>query len=263
MTLIVKPATRALVLKELYFITDHFYNRPLADGANPFDNFFRIKNPFHLQQPFFTTDDKVLPSDDQQIAMLRDHHKDLRTPQYRCFDANGEDAEATPPSSQETCNLASGFWDKPVEVDEQCAFYKANKNFVNRLGGVHPDAQVCEVPKNMKRIGYRFTSSDPQHKPWCYNCNIGYNGDPGGIGPCCDEQRNKQLYPNLVSPDFAYPGDQLERGQHWQELAERGLHWQAHPTKIRDVTNPHQKQPVFNAIVGSGPGALDPQSYPN
>jgi hypothetical protein len=257
MTFMVKPSTGELAVAELYFITDHFYDRPLVDGDNKFDRFFRIKNPFHLQQPFFTTDDKVLPPDDQQIAVLRDHHKDLRTPQYRCFGATGE------ASTQSQCNLASGFWDRPVQTDEECPFYKANQNYVNRLGGVHPDGEFCEMPVNMKRIGYRFVSSDPQHKPWCYNCRIGADGNPGSAGPCCDEQRNKQLYPNLKGPDYMFPGDVLERGQHWNELAERGLNWRRHPTSIRDVTNPRQRQPVFNAIIGPGPGKLDPQSYPN
>lgn len=266
-TFIVKPSTfnaaggdDGLQVVELYFVTDHFYKNPLVGGDNVYDRDFRLQNPYHLTQPFFTTDDKVLLSDDQQIGVLKDHHHDLRTPQYRCFEDGVGDSKAT---NAEECNGALGHWDKPVERDEECPFFRSNRNYVNRLGGVNPDGDFCEMPINAKRVGYRFVSVDPVHRPWCYNCRIGADGNPGTIGPCCEEQRNKQLYPNLVGPDYAFQGDQLERGQQWAELADRGLHWQTHPTKIRDIANSHQRQPVFNAIIGGGPGPMDASSVPN
>lgn len=258
MTFLVKPNQGKMQVTDLHFITDHFYKEPLVGGMNEFDNFFRIKNPFGLQQPFFTSEDKVLPDDADQIGLLKDHHKDMRAPRYRCFGSIEDNV-----SNHDKCKATGGYWDKPVQRSEECPFYQGNKNFVNRLGGVHPDGQFCEMPVGTKRIGYRYISPDPAHKPWCYNCRIGADGNPGSAGPCCDEQLNKQLYPNLAGPDYMFPGDALERGQHWQELGERGLHWRQHPTNIRDVTNPRQKQPVFNAIIGPGPGKIDPESFPN
>ena len=114
------------------------------------------------------------------------------------------------------------------------------------------------MPVNTKTIGYRFISNDPQHKPMCYGCaDGGVLGDIGGIGPCCEEQRNVELYPNLGgNPDYAFENDALFRGQHWKLLQERGINWRRHPTNIRDVTDPKQKQPVFNAFIGPGPGRL-------
>lgn len=255
MSFVVKPVTGQLQITDLYFITDHFYDGDMVEGDNPNDRFYRMLNPFHLQEPWLTTGDQVLPSDDKQISMLRDHHKDLRTPRYRCFGA--------PETRKDQCEAAGGYWDTPVKSNEECPFFRANKNYVNRLGGVHPDGDFCELPVNMKRVGYRNFSVDPAHEPYCYNCRIGADGMPGSMGPCCEEQRNKQLYPNLAGPDYAFAGDELERGQMWAELGERGLNWQKHPTQIRNVTNRLQKQPVFNAVIGPGPGALKPGNYPN
>ncbi len=250
MSFIVKPTTRQMMITELYFITDHFYEGPMVDGLNPADvKQLQLLNPFHLQQPFTTHTDKVLAADDQQIKLLKNYHKELRTPRYRCFGGNAA------ANSREKCESGSGYWDTPVTKNEECPFFQTNKNYVNRLGGVIPDKEFCELPVGMKRVGYRYYSHDPANKPQCYNCRIGLDGMPGGAGPCCDEQRNKTLYPHLTSPDYMFPGDQIERGQNWKELGDRGLTWQKHPTQIRNITNPRQKQPVFNSITGPAPRA--------
>lgn len=246
MSFVVKPGTGELQITKLHFITDYYYEGPLVGGANPYDKFFRILNPFHLQQPFETSDDKILATDDMQIGLLKDHNRDAKTPRYRCFGSQGQ--------TKEVCERGSGYWDRPVKEDVECPFYQGNKNYVNRLGGLKPDGEFCQLPVGMKPVGYRYFSSDPAHNPWCYNCKIGADGSPGGAGPCCDEQRNKQLYPGLSSPDYMFPEDALERGQAWRELGDRGLHWRANVTKIRDVTDRNQKQPVFNAVIGPGPG---------
>lgn len=241
-------------IEKLHFITDYFYKRGLVGGDNVHDRDFRIKNPFHLQQPFFTSEDKILPSTNESDDILTHHHKDLRTPQYRCFDGQNNEV---PGGSEAQCDTSEGYWDKPVQNDSECLAFRANKNYPNKLGGVNPNTQRCEMPLGTKTIGYRFISNDPAHKPLCYGCiNGGILGDPDGIGPCCEEQKNKELYPHLVSPDYAFPGDVLERGQHWKLLQQRGINWRAHPTDIRDITNKKQKQPIFNSFIGSGPGKI-------
>lgn len=243
-----------LMITKLNFMTDYFYKDPLVDGMNVYDKYFRIKNPFSLQQPFFTSEDKVLLDDNATDVILTDYHKDLRTPKYRCFQENGEDKSA---QTSESCGVVNGHWDKPVINDSECPFFMANPHYPNKLGGVNKDSNRCDMPVGTKTIGYRFISNDPAHKPWCYNCHIGADGMPGSIGPCCDEQRNMELYPELGGrPDYAFQGDALERGQNWQLLADRGLNWMANPTKTKDILNPKQKQPIFNAFISPGPGEL-------
>lgn len=251
MTFLMKPNANIIQTLELYFITNHFYNEPLVGGDNVYDRNFRLINKYNLSQPFHTTNDKVLESDDQQIALLKDHDHDLRTPQYRCFEDSNDGVNMLAATSGDECNANVGYWDTPVKSNEECPYYRSNKNYVNRLGGVSPDGEFCEMPINSKRVGYRNTSADPMHKPYCYNCRIGADGNPGTIGPCCDEQQDKQLYPNLNGPDYAFAGDALERGQQWAELGDRGLHWQAAPTRVKDINDPYQRQPVFGAIIGN------------
>lgn len=245
MTFLVKPSVGDMQITDLHFITDFYYDGPLVDGNNIYDKFFRILNPFHLNKPFATSNDNVLADDNSQISLLKNKDKIAKSPGYRCFG----NSDAT---TQQECDSANSYWDTPVKSDKECPFYQSNKNFNNVLGGVSPDGQFCQLPTGMKRIGYRYFSSDPADKPFCYGCKIGADGSSGGAGPCCDEQRNKTLYPNLVTPDYMFAGDPLERGQNWRELGDRGIHWQANVTSTRNVTDRNQKQPVFNAIIGPG-----------
>lgn len=237
-----------MMVTKLHFVTDFFNKEPLVGGINKYDLNFEIQNPFSLLQPFKTTDDKVLPNISDSDAIIVRHHEQLRKPNYRCFQENG-DSDAT--ITQNQCYVQGGHWDKPPAADEECPFYLANKHYPNRLGGIDKNSKQCEMPIGTKAVGYRFISNDPAHKPWCYNCHIGNDGMPGSIGPCCEEQRNMELYPELGGkPDYAFPGDPLERGQNWSMLSERGLNWMAHPTKIKDVVNPKQKQPIFSSFIG-------------
>jgi hypothetical protein len=236
----------------------------VVDEFNKHDEYYRLENPFNLHKPWKTNEQPVLMDDKTTEELLDQWHHELKTPQYKCFANVGS---AIPPEesndfyaeqgsrwrTRQKCKENQGVWDKPIDRDGECPFYRKNLNYPNRLGGKKLHTDQCEMPVGTKTVGYRYVSNDPAHKPWCYNCKIGADGSPNSIGPCCDEQLDKELYPNLVSPDWAFPGDELERMQFSRELAERGLQWRKHPTKIRDITNPNQKQPVFNAIVGPGP----------
>jgi hypothetical protein len=240
-----------MAIQNINFVTDYYYKRPLVDADNPYDRYFRIKNPFHLTQPFYTTDDKVLFDAGTTSSILQNTHKDLRSPKYRCFSEEGEvDA-----NNKGDCDLAVGYYDKPVELDSECPFYKANKNYPNKRGGIDPrNPGYCEMPVGTKRVGYRFVSNDPAFKPHVYNCKVGSDGLPGTSGPCATEQYDKELYPNLVSPDYMFDGDHIERYQLRDVLGERGLNWSAKPTSTRDILNKKQKNPVFNQFISAGPG---------
>ena len=86
------------------------------------------------------------------------------------------------------------FWDKPCKYNTDCPFYKKNKNYENNRGGCIKG--YCEMPLNIKRISY--TLYDKNTKPYCYNCNNYLHKE------CCDDQKNRELYPNLNSPDYAF-----------------------------------------------------------
>ena len=160
---------------------------------------------------------------DDIIFELNDGHK--------CFKPNGE---AFPEAqNQNTCLSMdpmvhkTGVWDKECQKDEDCPFFQANKNYPNTFGGCKNG--VCELPVGMNRIGFKHYDKE---KPICYNCNLqtevmtadGYSvikeRECSGIecNKCCEIQLNKKIYPNLKSPDFVFPNDQLERAKYSEIL---------------------------------------------
>jgi hypothetical protein len=109
---------------------------------------------------------------------------------------------------------ASGIWDNIPENSTLCPFYQVNKNYSNNFGELRYDG--CEMPRNMKRIGYKYYSLQPSDKPLCYNCQSNLIDD-GSLGFCCDEQNDKIKYPLLLSPDYAFDND-IETREKYSEL---------------------------------------------
>ena len=104
----------------------------------------------------------------------------------------------------------SGVWDKPCKDDSECMFFQSNKNYKNTYGRCINSK--CEVPSNMKPLGYHYYVNSNKTEPLCYNCESKEwlpNTKPDF---CCDEQKNnREKYPFLNSPDYAFNGDALSR----------------------------------------------------
>ena len=116
--------------------------------------------------------------------------------------------------TEEECQDSQGVWDVPPKDDMDCPYYKANKNYPNEFGGIRNN--ICTFPQNMQVIGYKNYSADLQYLPLCYNCDNKLIGK-GSLGNCCEEQKDKLKYPNLLSPDYAYIGDtELRRSYNLQ-----------------------------------------------
>ncbi len=92
------------------------------------------------------------------------------------------------------------YWDRRCETNEECPYFQKNKNYKNYFGGC-VDGH-CQMPVGVKSVSYRLP--DPNTKPMCYNCK---DNDPF----CCEDQKNRKLYPHLNSPDYAYPLDSYSR----------------------------------------------------
>jgi hypothetical protein len=101
--------------------------------------------------------------------------------QYGCFNVNPDDNKQNyllPYFSRELCESNHdlfgrpkdiGVFDTPCKKNEDCPFYKANKNYDNNFGKCLPDG-YCELPLNMKPVGYRYFRTEKQFSPLCYNC---------------------------------------------------------------------------------------------
>ena len=103
-----------------------------------------------------------------------------------------------------------GIFDKPCTKNEDCPFYKHNKNYNNSFGGCLSDGK-CELPTNMKNLGYHFNVPLDIYKPLCYNCNETTLLPLTKLDMCCDEQYDKSKYPFLNGPDYAFDSDSIQR----------------------------------------------------
>ena len=124
--------------------------------------------------------------------------------QFRCFGRHGfNEAEC---KSYDIERKTRGVWDRPCNNNEECPYYKKNKNYENERGGCKKG--FCEMPINTKTLSYRYY--DKKVKPFCYNCEReGCLGD--NCYNCCEEQKDRDKYPNLKSPDYIFKNDYRER----------------------------------------------------
>ena len=103
----------------------------------------------------------------------------------------------------------SGVWDKPCKTDSECMFYGQNKNYENNYGKCYRG--YCELPVNMKPLGYHYYINEEPVKPLCYNCKSKKWLPNTQVDFCCEEQKDRKKYPFLKSPDYAFKGDGLTR----------------------------------------------------
>lgn len=125
--------------------------------------------------------------------------------EYNCFGVPNAEQHTT----KDACVLYAGTWDAPVLNNKECPFFMANKNY-NNVKGISKSG-YCELPASMSIIGYRYYNViDPNTRPLCYNCKTELVGK-GTLGYCCEQQKNTKDYPSLKSPDYQFPGDNLDR----------------------------------------------------
>ena len=109
----------------------------------------------------------------------------------------------------------SGVWDSPCLKDEDCPFYKQNKNYKNDYGKCIRGK--CQLPLNMENLGYHYYINEQTVRPLCYNCNTTKwlpNTNPDF---CCEEQKDKKKYPHLDGPDYAFKNDILSRTNEYKQ----------------------------------------------
>lgn len=129
---------------------------------------------------------------------------------YKCFGAKKWH------KTKEECEKNFGKWDRPCQNDYECPFYQKNKNYPNERGRCK--GGICDMPLNIQIVGYTKFKDGDAYKPYCHGCNADFKDavNNTGLGPCCDEQRDRELYPNLKSPDYAFSGDEGDRKRNLQ-----------------------------------------------
>jgi hypothetical protein len=100
-----------------------------------------------------------------------------------------------------------GVWDRPCRKNEDCPFYKGNKNYDNNFGECDAKTGKCSLPLNMQNVGYHYFYPEKQLEPLCYNCKSTKWLPITKLSKCCDEQNNKEKYPFLDGPDYVFNND--------------------------------------------------------
>jgi hypothetical protein len=106
--------------------------------------------------------------------------------------------------------VTPGVWDRRCVANEDCPFYKANKNYPNTFGKCNNDG-YCELPKGLVRVGYR--SYEKNSLPYCYNCLDKKSGKKI-VDKCCSKQKN---------PDYMFENDVGIRYKNRKQLEGKGL----------------------------------------
>lgn len=173
---------------------------------NKLDTYLNINNQSQAYNNIENTSiDLKLPSKNQmnQISdkKLKNIIYDFLKDAYTCYGSEGNDYYNCKAKKGITGQYKKiGFWDRPCLQDQECPFYKANKNYDNNRGGCIEG--VCEMPINVKLVSPRqFLPNTP---PYCHNCDKSDN-----IGDCCNQQMKYNS--KMKSPDYAFDGDLKDR----------------------------------------------------
>jgi len=135
---------------------------------------------------------------------------------YKCFTVSKdgtirEDAvRGVNPIACQSADPATGMvgvWDNPCKSDDECPFWRANKNYTNSFGGCQADGR-CQLPAGLDQyqVGYKKYHKAGTPKTECYNCSR----DPLTGLPrfdCCADQEQKTAGKEMLSPD--YRGDSM------------------------------------------------------
>lgn len=192
-------------------------------GKEDYYNYYMITNTLHLMDPYLTSGKSMVITDEMRQNFeleLKERERREREKSLAGFCYNTTNLTA---NTKQECIDSGGIWDYPPETSYECPYYSANENYPNSFGNLVGDK--CKLPKNMQIIGHRNYSLDPKLAPLCYNCNkdtsIMYG--VGTLGFCCDDQNDKSKYPQLITPDYAFDGDQDARIKYFDDLRLKGL----------------------------------------
>jgi len=150
--------------------------------------------------------------------------KDQQFNNHRCYGlVNGDSKELPQYKNPIFCKSfhpeinQNGVWDAPCQVNSDCPFYKANKNYPNEFGKCDKITGQCEMPLGITPLGFtKYGKTESK----CYNC-----GSQSMDSNCCETQLEsiKMGLNNYKSPDFVFKDDESYRKQFESDLKSVGL----------------------------------------
>jgi len=184
-------------------------------------------NKTHLAYPWHTNEQSsgLYMSEAERKKILSEKRAKASEDNFYCFGVAGLAPSDTKNLTREECTRRGGVVDAPVVDAVKCQFFKANKNYPNNRGG--SKFGYCEGPLGMVNTSFSRWDPNPAYAPLCYNCkgSVSISGKDGDIGPCCEDQKANLTEYNLLTPDYAFPGDMIDRRKFETEFKKRGLSW--------------------------------------
>lgn len=113
--------------------------------------------------------------------------------------------------NEQGCVISGGVWDTPCNVDKDCPYFRANKNYPNDFGGCDKNSGFCKLPDGLTNLSYKKSIGTPI----CYSCKSGGLYGLNSLGPCCKGP----------TADYKFKGDYKKRHAHKNELTLKGLNW--------------------------------------
>ena len=218
-----------------YYNNDFYYkDQVIENNASNFipgdenSKFFQKKNMKLIDNNERSDMDLTLLDKDSVSSKINEKimniAKDTEFNNHRCFGfVNGISQELPQYKNPIFCKSyhpeinQNGIWDSPCQVDNDCPFYKANKNYTNEFGKCDKETGSCEMPLGIIPIGFtKYGKLEPN----CYNCDI-----TSKDSKCCRTQINdiKEGSVNYKSPDYIFSNDESSRKKFKDELELIGL----------------------------------------
>jgi hypothetical protein len=177
---------------------------PGTDNITDYVNIYNstLKNKYNTNKTYYRDSNeniKIIPNENTINNILKKKNENKL---YSCVGKTAYNkTECESDINELGLKTIKGVWDKKCKYHIECPFYQANKNYPNRRGGCIDGK--CEFPLGIKKISFRKYNS--KSNPLCYNCKSSYN--------CCNQQKNKQIYPKIKTPDYIFKNDFKERNK--------------------------------------------------
>jgi hypothetical protein len=202
---------------------------PIGDKSKIFQSpdmkFIDLTERSDMDPTFFDQGSLSSKVEDRIMNVARDKQYN----NHRCFGlVNGVSQELPQYKNPIFCTSfhpeigQNGIWDAPCQVNSDCPFYRANKNYPNEFGKCDKISGQCEMPLGIVPIGYtKYGRTEPD----CYNCE--FIDISSKDNKCCGKQDelikigNGKV--NYKSSDYIFKDDETYRQQFADDLSSVGL----------------------------------------
>ena len=216
-------------------VDDYYYKDQVSDNSL-FDVMASSEKSSRISSPYLKKID-VTETNDMDNTMFNENSasakvserimnvaKDQQFNNHRCYGlVNGISKELPQYKNPIFCKSfhpeinQNGIWDAPCQVNGDCPFYKANKNYPNEFGKCDKISGQCEMPLGITPLGFtKYGKTESK----CYNCGV-----QSLDSNCCNSQLEsiKSGFTNYNSPDFVFKDDESYRKKFESDLKTVGL----------------------------------------